>query len=384
MKFIGTLCLILILVTLAGHFSVRLNLPVVIGELLVGIIFGPSLLNWFQSNNFINTFSEIGVIIIMFIAGLDSNLNLLRKCIKSSTIIAISGMIIPIIIAFLIGIFFNFTNFESLFIGITFAATSVSISAEVLKEMNRINSEEGTIILGAAIVDDLLAVFLLSFITSSYGNNERSINPLFLLLLQIAYLTCLFIFSYWVVPKLMRLSHKLLVPLSETLMALIICLSLSYLADLVGLSSIIGAFFSGISISQTRYKDIVSGELESIGYSTFIPVFFVNIGLKITLTGIFKDWIFFVVLTLGSIVSKLIGSGLGAKLSGFTWSSSLMIGSGMVSRGEMALIIAQIGRQNYLLSQASYSTIIGAIIMTTLVAPLMLKFSINLVKSNKY
>lgn len=384
MKFIGTLCLILILVTLAGHFSVRLNLPVVIGELLVGIIFGPSLLNWFQSNNFINTFSEIGVIIIMFIAGLDSNLNLLRKCIKSSTIIAISGIIIPIIIAFLIGIFFNFTNFESLFIGITFAATSVSISAEVLKEMNRINSEEGTIILGAAIVDDLLAVFLLSFITSSYGNNERSINPLFLLLLQIAYLTCLFIFSYWVVPKLMRLSHKLLVPLSETLMALIICLGLSYLADLVGLSSIIGAFFSGISISQTRYKDIVSGELESIGYSTFIPVFFVNIGLKITLTGIFKDWIFFVVLTLGSIVSKLIGSGLGAKLSGFTWSSSLMIGSGMVSRGEMALIIAQIGRQNYLLSQASYSTIIGAIIMTTLVAPLMLKFSINLVKSNKY
>ena len=250
--------------------------------------------------------------------------------------------------------------------------------------MNRINSEEGTIILGAAIVDDLLAVFLLSFITSSYGNNERPINPLFLLLLQIAYLTCLFIFSYWVVPKLMRLSHKLLVPLSETLMALIICLGLSYLADLVGLSSIIGAFFSGISISQTRYKDIVSGELESIGYSTFIPVFFVNIGLKITLTGIFKDWIFFVVLTLGSIVSKLIGSGLGAKLSGFTWSSSLMIGSGMVSRGEMALIIAQIGRQNYLLSQASYSTIIGAIIMTTLVAPLMLKFSINLVKSNKY
>ncbi|MGL5899677.1 MAG: cation:proton antiporter [Lactobacillaceae bacterium] len=384
MKFIGTLCLILILVTLAGHFSVRLNLPVVIGELLVGIIFGPSLLNWFQSNNFINTFSEIGVIIIMFIAGLDSNLNLLRKYIKSSTIIAISGIIIPIIIAFLIGIFFNFTNFESLFIGITFAATSVSISAEVLKEMNRINSEEGTIILGAAIVDDLLAVFLLSFITSSYGNNERSINPLFLLLLQIAYLTCLFIFSYWVVPKLMRLSHKLLVPLSETLMALIICLGLSYLADLVGLSSIIGAFFSGISISQTRYKDIVSGKLESIGYSTFIPVFFVNIGLKITLTGIFKDWIFFVVLTLGSIVSKLIGSGLGAKLSGFTWSSSLMIGSGMVSRGEMALIIAQIGRQNYLLSQASYSTIIGAIIMTTLVAPLMLKFSINLVKSNKY
>lgn len=382
MKFIGTLCLILILITLAGHFSVRLNLPVVIGELLVGIIFGPSLLNWFQSNNFINTFSEIGVIIIMFIAGLDSNLNLLKKCIKSSTIIAISGMIIPIIIAFLISIFFSFTNFESLFIGITFAATSVSISAEVLKEMNSINSEEGTIILGAAIVDDLLAVLLLSFITSSYGNNESSINPLFLFLLQIAYLTYLFIFSYWVVPKLMQLSHKLLVPVSETLMALIICLSLSYLADLVGLSSIIGAFFSGISISQTRYKKIVSREMESIGYTTFVPVFFVNIGLKMTLTGIFKDWIFFIVLTLGSIVSKLIGSGLGAKLTGFTWSSSLMISSGMVSRGEMALIIAQIGRQTHLLSQASYSTIIGAIIMTTLVAPLMLKYSINLVKNN--
>ena len=384
MKFIGSLCLILILVTLAGHFSARLNLPVVMGELLVGIIFGPSLLNWIQSSNLIHIFSEIGVIILMFIAGLNSNLNLLKKFVKSSTIIAISGMIIPIITAFLTGIFFNFTNFESLFIGIIFSATSVSISAEVLKEMNSIDSKEGATILGAAIVDDLLSVFLLSFVSGSYGNTERSINSLSVIWLQIAYLIFLFIFSFWIVPKLMRLSNKLLVPVSETLMALIICLGLSYLAELVGLSSIIGAFFSGISISQTRYKNIISKRMESIGYTTFIPAFFVNIGLKMTLTGIFKDWIFFVVLTLGSIISKLIGSGLGAKLSGFTWTSSLMIGSGMVSRGEMALIVAQIGRQTHLLSRDSYSNIVGAIIVTTLVAPLMLKFSINLVKSDNY
>ncbi|MCT6893312.1 MAG: cation:proton antiporter [Bombilactobacillus mellifer] len=384
MKFIGSLCLILILVTLAGHFSARLNLPVVMGELLVGIIFGPSLLNWVQSSNLIHIFSEIGVIILMFIAGLNSNLNLLKKFVKSSTIIAISGMIIPIITAFLTGIFFNFTNFESLFIGIIFSATSVSISAEVLKEMNSIDSKEGATILGAAIVDDLLSVFLLSFVSGSYGNTERSINSLSVIWLQIAYLIFLFIFSFWIVPKLMRLSNKLLVPVSETLMALIICLGLSYLAELVGLSSIIGAFFSGISISQTQYKNIISKRMESIGYTTFIPAFFVNIGLKMTLTGIFKDWIFFVVLTLGSIISKLIGSGLGAKLSGFTWTSSLMIGSGMVSRGEMALIVAQIGRQTHLLSRDSYSNIVGAIIVTTLVAPLMLKFSINLVKSDNY
>ncbi len=384
MKFIGSLCLILILVTLAGHFSARLNLPVVMGELLVGIIFGPSLLNWVQSSNLIHIFSEIGVIILMFIAGLNSNLNLLKKFVKSSTIIAISGMIIPIITAFLTGIFFNFTNFESLFIGIIFSATSVSISAEVLKEMNSIDSKEGATILGAAIVDDLLSVFLLSFVSGSYGNTERSISSLSVIWLQIAYLIFLFIFSFWIVPKLMRLSNKLLVPVSETLMALIICLGLSYLAELVGLSSIIGAFFSGISISQTQYKNIISKRMESIGYTTFIPAFFVNIGLKMTLTGIFKDWIFFVVLTLGSIISKLIGSGLGAKLSGFTWTSSLMIGSGMVSRGEMALIVAQIGRQTHLLSRDSYSSIVGAIIVTTLVAPLMLKFSINLVKSDNY
>lgn len=384
MKFIGSLCLILILVTLAGHFSARLNLPVVMGELLVGIIFGPSLLNWVQSSSFIHIFSEIGVIILMFIAGLNSNLNLLKKFIKSSTIIAISGMIIPIIIAFLTGFFFNFTNFESLFIGIIFSATSVSISAEVLKEMHSIDSKEGSTILGAAIVDDLLSVFLLSFVLGSYGNTERPINSLSIIWPQIAYLIFLFIFSFWIVPKLMQLSNKLLVPVSETLMALIICLGLSYLAELVGLSSIIGAFFSGISISQTGYKNIISKRMESIGYTIFIPAFFVNIGLKMTLTGIFKDWIFFVVLTLGSIISKLIGSGLGAKLSGFTWASSLMIGSGMVSRGEMALIVAQIGRRTHLLSRDRYSNIVGAIIVTTLVAPLMLKFSINLVKSDNY
>lgn len=387
MEFIGSLCLILVATALGGHLSARLNLPAVVGELLVGILLGPAVLNWVQPNNFIHFFSEIGVVILMFIAGLESDLSLLKRYIRPSTYVAAIGMIFPIIIAYLTGLYFHFSQLESLFLGVTFAATSVSISVVVLQEMKQLDSQEGTTILGAAVVDDILAVITLSVLISLSGgqveNQNSSQNLVLSPLLQLGFFILLFILGRWVIPQLMKLSEKLLVPASETLVSLSLCLGLAYFADLTGLSSVIGAFFAGITIGQTNYKTLIDRNLEPIGYAVFIPVFFVSIGLKMTFTGIINDFGLFLILSIGGVISKLLGAGLGAKLAHFSWNSSWMIGSGMVSRGEMALIIAQLGLQSHLLSSDRYSAVIGAIIITTLVAPFLLRGTTSMLRKTK-
>src|SRR5699024_12409799 len=149
-----------------GHFSARLNLPAVIGELLVGILLGPALLNWLQPNDFIHFFSEIGVVILMFIAVLESDLSLLRRFIRPSTYVAVVGMLFPMLISYLTGLYFHFSQLESIFLGVTFAATSVSISVVVLQEMKQLDRHEGSTIRGAAVVDDGLAVIVLCILMS--------------------------------------------------------------------------------------------------------------------------------------------------------------------------------------------------------------------------
>ncbi|BDR56636.1 cation:proton antiporter [Xylocopilactobacillus apis] len=370
MDILGSLCLILIFSLLGGYISSRLNFPSVIGQLLAGILIGPSVLNLVQSNQILSSISEVGVVMLMFIAGLESNISLLRKFFTPSIIVAISGMAVPFGLIYLIGQAFKLPNATCIFLGVTFAATSVSISAVVLKEMNSLDTDEGSVILAAAVVDDILSVLLLSLI----GPSENNVNSIpVMLMLQLGYFALLFFFSRWMMPLLFRIFNK-----SDTVLALIICLFFAYFANLVGLSSVIGAFFAGIAIGQTKFAKKVGYRVNLIASSIFIPVFFTSIGLKMTLNGIINDFGLFIALTLGGIISKLLGAGIGARISGFSNKSSIVIGSGMVSRGEMALIIAQIGIQNKLLSSERYSAVVGAIVMTTVIAPFLLRSTIRL------
>lgn len=363
------ICLILIATTLVGHLSAKLNFPVVIGQLLVGVILGPAFLNLIQANDFIKIFSEIGVIILMFMAGLESDLHLLLRFIKPSILVATMGMLLPLASFYFIGLLFNLNNKESIFLGVIFAATSVSITVEVLKEMNQLASQEGITILGAAVADDIFSVILLSVVTSGMTSSKIGST----LALQILFFIILLVSIRWIIPKLMDLSAIFEIPVSEIIMALMLCFGLSYIADLMGLSTVIGSFFAGIAVGQTDYKKMINKGIQPIGYGLFIPVFFISIGLNITFKGIIDDFLLFIILTIVGIISKTIGAGAGAKLFGFSNQSSLMIGFGMVSRGEMALIIAQIGFQSRLLSVDRYSAVISAIFVCTLVAPFLLK-----------
>jgi len=382
MGYIGTLSLILIVTAVAGHISVRMGLPAVIGQLLSGIVLGPALLGWVSATAFIKDFAELGVIILMFMAGLESDLQLLKKYWKPSLLVAVLGVILPVAVIDWCSQLFHLSNVESLFLGVTFAATSVSISVAVLKELNALDGKEGTTILGAAVVDDVLAVLILSLMVSLFGSqvgtsSAQSTNLGLTLAIQAVFFVSLFVVVKWLVPLLMKIGDALLVPTSVTLMSLVICFGLAYLADFIGLSAVIGAFFAGIAVGQTNYHEVIDRHIQPIGNAVFIPVFFVSIGLNMSFKGFLNDFWFIVVITVAAILTKLLGAGIGAKIAGFSWTSGYEIGAGMVSRGEMALIIAQIGYQGKLLSADRYSAVITAIILTTLIAPLLLRQSIH-------
>ena len=377
MQIMGILCLILLFALIGGQIANRCGLPAVIGELLAGIVIGPAMLNWVQPSGLIKSFSDIGVVLLMFLAGLESDLAILKKLWKPSFLVATFGMVVPIVIAYLTGIAFKFSQAESLFLGITFAATSVSISVAVLQEMKKLETKEGMTILGAAVVDDLLSVILLSVVSSVTGTHTDSANANLglglTLLLQLVYLIVLLAASIWLFPRILKLSERFLLPAAKPLVTIIIVLLAAFGAEKVGLSNVIGAFFVGLAFSRLPDKQKLQKSFTDIGYSLFIPIFFASIGLEMSITGIFKDGLLFIVLFVGSVISKLVGASVGAKMAGFSSSSAYQVGTGMISRGEMSLVVAQIGLSNHLLAPAAYSTVVGVIVLTTLIAPIMLK-----------
>ncbi|GAW98504.1 Na+/H+ antiporter [Secundilactobacillus mixtipabuli] len=217
----------------------------------------------------------------MFIAGLESNLELLKHYLLQSTSVATFGVIAPVVLIYFLGRIFNFNNEEAVFLGVTFAATSVSISVEVLKELGKLNSKEGTTILGAAVIDDIMAIVILSVLVSVFSDvgQTQSSNTLsggniwVGFGLQFVYFIFIYLAFKLLVPVLMKISTKIQSTSPVVLMAVVISLGMAYLASLFGLSAVLGSFFAGIAIGQTPYKQQIDTEIEPIGYAVFIPVF---------------------------------------------------------------------------------------------------------------
>lgn len=384
MEFIATLAGLLLATQLVAHLCRRVEIPEVIGQILVGIIAGPALLNWVHLNSMMNEFQEIGVIILMFIAGLESDLSLLKKYLKPAVVVAIVGVVVPIAIMAPASYFFGFTILESIFIGVIFSATSVSISVAVLREFKRLDSREGATILGAAVADDIIGVILLSIMISVVNQAEGKTGgqPLWaVLLLQVLFFGGTYLVVKWLAPYMMHLSERLLTVASPSVMAMIICLGMAALADYVGLSGAVGSFFAGIAVANTHRKETINRSFIPIGYAMFIPLFFVSVGLNMRIDRLNESFVFVIVMTILACLTKLVGCGTGAYLSGFNFNSSYVVGSGMIARGEMALITAQIGYQAHLLSPMYYSDVITVIIVATVLAPFILKHA--LVKANE-
>ncbi|KAL3946036.1 cation:proton antiporter [Lentilactobacillus hilgardii] len=378
MGYIGQIALIIIATLLAGAISQRLTMPAVIGQLLVGVVLGPGVFNVLQNTELMHAGSEIGVIMLMFIAGIESDLDLLKKYFKPAMNVAMIGVLFPMIVFYGYGQLMGQSFEKAIFWGVIFAATSVSISVEVLREYNSLNTKEGATILGAAVVDDIIAVILLSIFVSAFGvGDSQKMNLVQSTLFQLLYFAGVVVLVKWLAPIILRVAKRLPVRGAVPITSLFLCLSMAWVADTIGLSSVVGAFFAGVAVSQTDFQDEVSDSISSVGYTFFIPIFFVSIGLDMTFGGLLHNLGFVIVMTLLAIVTKLFGGAIGAAITKMNWHSAFAIGSGMVSRGEMALIIAQIGLSAHLLVTNLYSEIIIVIVLSTIIAPMLLKWSLK-------
>ncbi|HIW34631.1 MAG TPA: cation:proton antiporter [Candidatus Paenibacillus intestinavium] len=372
MEFIFTIVIILLATKIAGHISVKLGQPAVLGKLIIGIVLGPAVLGWVQSDELVATFANIGVLLLMFIAGLETDIKQMKETWKSALAVAIGGIILPFIGGYSVGIAFGFGSNHSLFFATLFCATSVSISVQVLKELDQLNSREGATILGAAVIDDVLVVILLAFIMSFTGADEGSSIGM-LVLNKVIFFVIIVIASIFIVPLVMKWLGKLKVTEPAVSVAIVLCFGFAYFAEYMHLAGIIGAFAAGIAVGQTPFRKTVGHKIEPIAYTLFVPVFFVSIGLDVSFKGISQQIGFLIVITLMAIVTKLIGCWLGARLTGFKSKPALIIGAGMVSRGEVALIIAATGLSAQLLDPEYFTSIVIMVIITTVVTPPLLK-----------
>lgn len=362
---------ILLASKLAGNFSVKLGQPSVLGKLLVGIILGPSLLGWVQDTELLAEFSQIGVILLMFLAGLETDINEFKRSGKASALIGFGGIMIPLVLGFFAGIMLNLTTMESWFLGLLLSATSVSISVQVLKDMHQLKTPEGTAILGAAIIDDVVVIVALAFLMSFAGGDVHLTT---VILKKVCFFAGAIFVGWKVVPFFLHTFSKLKVTETVISAALIICFGFAYVAEYTGVAAIIGAYIAGVAISVTNFKTEIFRKAETISYSMFVPIFFASIGVSVQFSGITENIGLVVFLSILAIVAKLIGAAIGAKLTGFNWNSSLGIGSAMVSRGEVALIMAGIGLESKLLSEAMFATLVVVVLITTIVTPPMMKF----------
>ena len=367
--FIISLCAILMLTTVSGLICRKAQLPEVIGQILVGILVGPSLLGVMHMSDSLSLFSDLGIIILMFLGGVGCDLQLLKKYSKAAVIIACMGVV---------SLAFGFEPIPAAFIGVVFSATSVSISVAVLKEAGLLDSKEGVSILGAAVADDVIGVILLSVMCTLVNTGSVDVAGLGLILLkQVLFFVAAAVVVVWVAPALMTLAGVLNAPSGIAVMAVIICLAMAWASNLAGLSYAVGAFFAGIAVSNSDYAEDADRYIEPVGDTLFVPVFFVGIGLQTTGVDDTKMIVFIAIMTVLGVITKVVGCGLGGRMAGFGGASALMIGAGMVPRGEMALITAQIGFNEHVLGSEYYSTIIFIISLVTLVAPLLLKLTIR-------
>lgn len=377
-KYLLDIAIILLSTKLLGLLTRRIQMPQVVGALLAGLLLGPACLGWINETTLISNIAEIGVIVLMFSAGMETDVQELKKCGLASTVIAVIGVIVPLLAGWWVTAFFNQTGdpkatLQNIFVGVVLTATSVSISVETLKELGKLSTKSGNAILGAALIDDVLGIIALTIITS-FADPSVSLPVVGLKILGF-FVFCVviaFVFYKFVTPWLNRYKKDLR---RFPVLAFAFCLLMAYASErFFGVSDITGAFVAGLILSNNRHTVYMQSRFDSISFMFLSPVFFASVGLKVVVDHVTASALLFtVLLTLAAILSKIIGCGLGAKLCRYTNLQAMKIGIGMVSRGEVALIVATKGASMGLMPDAFFAPIIIMVVATTILTPIMLK-----------
>lgn len=375
--YLVSVAIIMLSTKVLGDLTKKVSMPQVVGALLAGVLVGPSCLGLISETDFITYTAEIGVILLMFTAGLDTDVNEIKKNSVACLVIASIGVVIPLIggtlcyfLFFDVGTSYN-AILSAVFVGVVLTATSVSITVEALREMGKLEGRVGNAILGAAVLDDIIGIIVLT-IVSSLKDTSVSVG---IVIFKIAtYIVLMCLLGLLVVkfkPDIDRYYRRQ----SITTYALSACLVISFASEyFFGVASITGAYLLGLFLSTHKIKDEVSDKVRRPSYLFFSPIFFASVGLKVELDGLTTELLVFSILLLVvAILTKIIGCGIGAKLCGFTSRESVQVGVGMVSRGEVALIVAQKGYAMGLMSSALFPPIVLVVIATTIITPIILK-----------
>ena len=380
-RYLLDLALILLGTKVFGLFSRKLRMPAVVGALLAGILLGPAVFGLVQPSNLISTLSEIGVIVLMFGAGLETSITDLKKAGLKAFVIAVLGVLVPLAMGYAIGMMYNVGPdawIENLFLGVILTATSVGITVETLKEMGAMKTESGNAILAAAVIDDVLGIIALTIVS---GLADSSIDVGMVLLKIVLF----FIFAVVVGIVLHKafawwFDHDSRGGLQRySIVSFAFALLMAYASEaFFGVADITGSFVAGLIISGTSQCAYVEKRIGTLSYLLISPVFFASIGLKLEPLQLSTSLLILIVLLcVVSVVSKVVGCGLGGLLCRYSKTQSIRIGCGMVSRGEVALIVANRGMALGILPSIFVTPILLCVVFTTIITPVLLKLVYN-------
>lgn len=376
-----------------GVLFQKLKMPQVVGALLAGIIIGPAVLGIVKGSDYITVMSEVGVIVLMFLAGMEADIDELKKAGFASFIIALLGVIVPLIGGYAIYAVYNpilngdtdahLQMLQNIFMGVVLTATSVSISVETLKEMGKLNSRAGNAILGAAIIDDILGIIVLAIVSgiakSDTSAGSGTLGGVGLVLLKIV---GFFAFSI-VIGLLFRTFFKNWTDRTEknhrryVIICFAFCLFMAYISEAVfDVADITGAFIAGLMLTGVSKRMYIVARCETMSYGLLSPIFFASIGLKITRPDMNLNLIVFTVLLFAvAVLTKVIGCFIGARFCKYSKREAVEISAGMISRGEVALIVANKGLSSGLLPESVMAPVVIVVVLTTIVAPILLKLA---------
>ena len=373
------LAIIIIAAKFFGIAARKCKAPQVVGEIIAGLIIGPSVLGWVAQSDFLAQMAEIGVILLMFSAGLETDLKELVKTGPIAALIACAGVFVPLVCGALLYMGFygvapwgSEAFYKAVFVGTILTATSVSITVESLKEMGKLKGKVGTTILSAAIIDDVIGIIVLTFVI---GFKSPDSNPVSVIKNTVFFFAFAIIAGYisYRIFKIVdtKYPHTRRIPI----IGFAFCLGMAYIAEkYFGIADITGAYVAGIILCSIRDSEYIAQKMDINSYMLFGPVFFASIGLKTSMDSVSVEiLIFSIAFVLVGLVSKIIGCGIAARLCRFKSLDSLKIGVGMMTRGEVALIVSQKGLSAGLLTPVYFTSVILLIIVSSIATPIILK-----------
>src|SRR6266404_6152279 len=403
---------------IAASLSSRLGIPPILGELLVGIIFGPGAINLLhlqlfeggQATGALMLLAQLGGLVLMFVAGIETDIDRMREASVTAFLVALSGVIWPFFLGAGVGHLLGLSWQTAFFLGGALTATSVSISARTLMDAGKMSSPEATVILGAAVIDDVMGLFVLAFLAASSSTAKvqgfgmapmasawlqqrlgpAAHHPLIVQMFVISACVALF---FWIgygaahkfldplILQLRKLSANEAVPSCVFALIMIYAISAEWLGSVAGIT---GAYLLGYVFAGSEYKADVERSFSAIGHGLFIPLFFVAIGLSSDYRALAGHWTLLVVVFAVAVVGKLVGCGLAALASGMDWVRSLRIGCGMISRGEVGLIVTAMGASSGIFGRSEVAVMVAVVLLTTLLTPLALRATFNLKSDQDY